>query len=128
MAGQPTPGTLLNGPALFCHFIEKKLERLGADDLPELGLVIMQDTDPVHNDIVEYPSLWSCMHQIGYRDVLIGTHDGGVHSGFAAFLAFGAVLDIFLFQEIEDQPGVRILEQVAEGAVNSWRWPPAMLS
>jgi hypothetical protein len=106
----------LNRPVLFRHFLQEKFEGLGANDLTELGLVVVQDADPVPNDVIENPSLGRWVHQVSHRDVLVGADDGGVHPGVVAFPAFLAVLYVFLFQEVEDQPGVRMLKQVAEGA------------
>jgi hypothetical protein len=93
------PRRLLNSPALFLHFIQEKLEGLGANDLAELGLVVLEDADPVHDNVVENPALGRGVHQVGYRDFLIGADYDGLHPGFIAFLEFPAVLDVFLFQK-----------------------------
>ena len=96
-AGSPAPRKLLNSPALFLHFIQEKLERLGANDLGELGLVVLQDADPVHDNVVENPSLGRGVHQVGYRDVLIGADYGGFHPGFIAFREFPGRTGCFPF-------------------------------
>jgi len=104
----------LNSPALFLHFTQEKLERLGPNDLGELGLVVLQDADPVHHNVIENPSLGGRVHQVSYRDVLIGANDGGGPPGLYRLPGVPGRTGCFPFQEVEDQAGIRVLEQVAE--------------
>src|SRR3990172_4308300 len=65
---------LLNGAVLGPHLIHEKIEGFGADDLGELALVVVQDADPVHDDIVENIPGALLVHEVFHRDGFVGAH------------------------------------------------------